>query len=127
MSRAAVVLEKHHPTSTPPTLTDLLFVRQVVRLVSHRAAVYLATGIHAMWSLRISAEGLSPVNAGHVTIGCNGSIIERYPNFRSVAQSQVDDLIELSGGRRGSVVLEVAYESAIFGAAVAACCLEGQP
>jgi len=127
MSRAAAVLKKHHPIATPPTLTDLRFVRQIVRLVSHRAAAYLAIGTHAMWSLRVLSEGLAPADAGHVTIGCNGSIIERYPNFRSIAQSYVDDLIDLSGGSRGSVVLEVANESAIFGAAVAASCLEGMP
>lgn len=124
MSRAAAVLEKNHPLATQPTPNELRFVQAVVRSVSHRAAAYLAAGIHALWSLRLSVEGLTPQIAGHVTIGCNGSIIERYPRFRAVAQSYLDDLITASGGLSGSVVLEVAYESAIFGAAVAACCLE---
>lgn len=126
MSRAATIFEKNHPLATPPTITELRFVQAVVRSVSHRAAAYLATGIHALWLLRLSVEGLKPHEAGHVTIGCNGSIIERYPRFRSVAQDYLNDMIVASGGVPDSVVLEVAYESAIFGAAVAACCLEGQ-
>ena len=121
------MFEKNHALAIPPTVAELRFVQAVVRSVSHRAAAYLAAGIHALWSLRLSTEGLHPDEAGHVTIGCNGSIIERYPRFRSVAQQYLDDLIVSSGGASGSVVLEVAYESAIFGAAVAACCLEGQP
>jgi hexokinase len=127
LSRAASVLEKNHPVATRPTLAELLFIQEVVRSISHRAAAYLAASIHSLWSLRISVEGLTPADAGHVTIGCNGSIIERYPRFRSVVQSYLDELIASSGGVPGSVVLEIAYESAIFGAAVAACCLEGQP
>jgi hexokinase len=127
MSRAAAIFEKSHPLPTPPSVSDLRFMQAVIRSVSHRAAAYLATGIHALWSLRLSVEGINPKDAGHVTIGCNGSIIERYPRFRQVAQADLDELIAASGGESGSVVLEVAYESAIFGAAVAACCLEGQP
>src|SRR5690348_3732703 len=107
MSRAAAVFEKSHPLATPPTVTELRFVQTVIRSVSHRAAAYLATGIHALWSLRLSVEGVSPKDAGHVTIGCNGSIIERYPRFRSVAQAYLNDLIVSSGGVSGSVVLEV--------------------
>ncbi|KIW08057.1 hypothetical protein, variant [Verruconis gallopava] len=127
LSKAAAVLEKNHPMKVMPMLAELRFVQEVVRAISHRAAAYLATGIHSLWSLRLFAEGLTPADAGHVTIGCNGSIIERYPRFRSVAQAYLDDLIKSSGGTPGTVVLEVAYESAIFGAAVAASCLEGQP
>lgn len=101
-------------------------MRQVCQLVSRRAAAYLATSIHALWSLRLAAENYTPSTSEPVSIGCNGSVIERYPMFRSTCQSYLDDLVELSGGQRQSVVLEIAVESAIFGAAVAVCCLEGQ-
>lgn len=52
-------------------------------------------------------------------MGCNGSIVERYPGFRECCQTHLDTLTELSGCETRSVQLEVAYESAIFGAAVA--------
>lgn len=63
-------------------------------------------------------------------MGCNGSIVERYPNFRETCQKYLDGLTTLSDGRAPpphSVQLEVAYESAIFGAAVSVCCLKGLP
>jgi len=124
--KASTVLQKHHSLPSPPSVSDLRFVQQICQIVSHRAAGYLATGIHALWSLRTSVEGLSPASAGQVTIGCNGSVVESYPSFRKVAQKYLDELIELSGGEPHSVILEMANEAAIFGAAVAACCLEGK-
>ena len=90
--------------------------------MSQRAAAYLATGIHALWSLMTNSEGLTPSSVNHMTIGCNGSVIEKYPNFKEYCQQRLNELTDLSGGRTGAVVLEPALESAIFGAAVAVCC-----
>ena len=113
---------------TPPTYADLCFIRHASSLVSRRAAAYLATGIHALCSLRTRSEGLSPRTAGHISIGCNGSVIEKYPGFRATTQSVLDQLVEMDGGmKRGpnsGVSLEIANESAIFGAAVAVCCVD---
>jgi hexokinase len=106
--------------SKPPSLTDLLFVKQICQLVSQRAAAYLATAAHALWVMRASSEGLRVQEAGHLSIGCNGSVIQHYPAFRELAQKHLDDLVELSGGQWHSIVLETAQEAAIFGAAVAA-------
>jgi hexokinase len=62
---------------------------------------------------------------GRVAVGCNGSVIERYPGFMQRSQEYLNRLIEGDGAERDSVVLEVAWESAIYGAAVAVGCLEG--
>lgn len=62
-----------------------------------------------------------------MTIGCNGSVIEKYPSFRQNAQRYLDELCITTGGREGSIKLEIAVESAIYGAAVAVACMEGQP
>jgi hexokinase len=59
-----------------------------------------------------------------VTIGCNGSVIEKYPYFKDLCQSYLDELTGLSGAEPHSVVLETAIESAIFGAAVGVSCLQ---
>jgi hexokinase len=104
----------------------MTFVRQVTQLVSHRAAALLATVIHALWCLRASAEGIPLSSTGHVTIGCNGTVIERYPGFRALSQRYVDTLTMFSGAAPNAVALELAHESALFGAAVAVGCLEGQ-
>ncbi|TKA76468.1 hypothetical protein B0A49_02232 [Cryomyces minteri] len=126
LSQSSTILQKLHPLRTPPSRSDMLFVRKVCQLVSHRAAAYLATGAHALYSLRTAAEGLKPKDVGHVTIACNGTVIEKYPEFRPLCQQYLDDLTELSGAPRSSVVLEMTFESAIYGAAVAVCCLEDQ-
>jgi hexokinase len=77
-----------------------------------------------MWRTRTITEGLKPSQAGFVTIGCNGSVIENYPNFRQVAQIFLDELVESSGGEAHSVILVVAHESSILGAAIAACVVD---
>lgn len=124
-----VALQAAHPlpSSHPYTSQSAQHLRQLSFLVSHRAAAYLAVGIHALWCLRLSAENLTPNAEDHVTIGCNGSVIEKYPGFRAKAQSYLDELCITSGGHAGSIKLEIAVESAIFGAAVAVGCMEGQP
>jgi hexokinase len=62
---------------------------------------------------------------GRVAVGCNGSVIERYPRFMKRSQEYLNKLVEGEGTERGGVVLEVAWESAIYGAAVAVGCSEG--
>lgn len=108
-----------------PSLEDLIFVQQVCQLVSRRAAAYLATAAHALWALRASAECLPIQKAGHLSIGCNGSVIQHYPAFRELAQKHLNELVDLSGGQGQSIVLETADEAAIFGAAVAAASIAG--
>ncbi|KAF2867572.1 hexokinase-1 [Massariosphaeria phaeospora] len=123
-TNAIALFQSRHPLSKPPTYNDIQFVRQVSQLVSHRAAAFLAAGIHSLWNLRITSEGLTPTTAGRLAIGCNGSVIEKYPLFRDLCQSHLDELTTASGAEPNSISLEVAVESAIFGAAVAVCCLE---
>jgi len=124
LSKALSEFQKTHAFAKRPPTLDLHYVRQVCQLVSHRAAALLATGVHALWSLRTSAEGLTPEAAGHVTVSCNGSVIEKYPSYRRLCQTYLDELTEMSGAQPHSVVLEMADEAAIYGAAVAACCLD---
>jgi hexokinase len=126
LTNATALFQQKHPLSKPATYDDIHFICQVSQLVSHRAAALLATGIHALWVLRTKAEGLTPESAGHMSIGCNGSVIEKYPFFRELCQSHLDELTSASGAAPKSISLEIAFESAIFGAAVAVCSLQGQ-
>jgi hexokinase len=121
LDKAVAILHTMHPLPTKkiPSPSDLFFVRAITKLVTRRASAYLATGVHALWCLRINSEGLTPATAGLMGIGCNGSVIEKYPNFRPVAQSYLDDLTQRSGAPGQTVSLELAEESALFGAAVA--------
>lgn len=98
--------------------------------------------VHALWTLQHNSEnvctacsrasGASSVGdgdgelegqggfGGPATIACNGSIMEKYPNFRSRCQGYLDQLTVLSGHVGGGPVLEMAFESSLLGAAVAA-------
>jgi hexokinase len=125
-TNAMALFQQKHPLSKPTTYNDIHFIRQVSQLVSHRAAAFLAVGIHALWALRIETEGLTPATTGKMSIGCNGSVIEKYPFFKELCQSHLDELTTASGAGPKSITLEIAVESAIYGAAVAVCCLEGQ-
>jgi hexokinase len=126
LAEAGAALTTHHPLPSPPSASDMHAVRAMVQRVTHRAAALLATAIHALWQLRLKAENVATSDAKRVTIGCNGSVIELYPGFRATAQRYLDQMTAGSGAAGECVVLEVAVESAIYGAAVAVSCLEGQ-
>lgn len=108
-------------------MRELRFIKRVAQAVSRRAAAYVATAVHALWSLRAEAEPTGSIESQqHVTIACNGSVMEKYPGFRAECQRNLDELIVISGAQAGSVTLQMAPESSVFGAAVAVACLEDE-
>jgi hexokinase len=123
LSSAGVAFHTAHPMRSPPKLHELEFIRDIGRLASRRAAAYLATSLHALWAVRTAAEGIEPGEASHVTIACDGSMVEKYPGFRQCTQRYLDRLCMLSGASEGAVTLDLAPESSIFGAAVAVACM----
>ena len=124
MSQASKALVSAHPFSRHPTSEELDFIRSICQLVTRRAAALLATAMHALWTLLLNSEGERPTDGPYTTIACNGSVLEKYPSFRSQCQSFLDELTKMSGHNAGSVVLEMAPDSSIFGAAVAASCAQ---
>ena len=123
LSNASAAFLSAHPMRSPPKLRELEFIRDFGRLASRRAAAYLATSLHALWAVRTGSEGMEPGEASHVTIACDGSMVEKYPGFRQQTQRYLDKLCLLSGASEGAVTLELAPESSIFGAAVAVACM----
>lgn len=119
LSNASAAFISAHPTRTPPKTSELQFIRKIAQLVSRRASAYLATALHALWVVRTRSEGLEPGEASHVTIACDGSMVEKYPGFRARTQDYLDELCVLSGAGIGTVTLALTPESSIFGAAVA--------
>jgi hexokinase len=123
LTNASTAFLAAHPMRSPPKLHELQQIRDIGRLASRRAAAYLATALHALWAVRTASEGMEPGETSHVTIACDGSMVEKYPGFRARAQDYLDELCILSGASRGAVTLEVTPESSIFGAAVAVSCM----
>jgi len=100
-------------------------LRVIASHVTRRACGVLAAGVHALWDLRNSSEQISAASSQHTLVAYNGSVLENYPNFRATCQKQIDNLVEASGGKAGTVELMYAEESSLIGAAVAVACLDG--
>lgn len=143
---SAALLHKEHPAAHAPRPEDMRFLRRVCQTVSRRAAGYLATAIHSMWSLHNDAEIESPADPVPVpakapkqvtvieregdprslSIACDGSVINKYPGFRDHCQAYLDQLTHKTAASHESldplpslIHLDPAPESAILGAAVA--------
>jgi hexokinase len=147
LAPSAALLQKEHTFHLTPSVKDLAFLRAVCTCVSKRAAGYLATAIHSVWSLRNNAEfpttsaTVSAVTKNeplaqevtvtefeaptrNLAIACDGTVINKYPGFRDQCQAYLDLLSRTTDSLAGlenvsSISLELAHESAIFGAAVA--------
>lgn len=106
-----------HPSPHYPSEKDMVFIQDVVRRVSTRSIAYFTVGIHALTAV---LQRLDTMETDHITIGCDGSIINKYPNYIERAQEILNQMIE-SGNPQGKmrVSLERTTDSAVLGAAVA--------
>ena len=117
LAASRALFHERHPSPHPPGEKDIVFIKDVVRWVSVRSAAYFAVGIHALTAL---LQSLETIHMYRITIGCDGSIINRYPGYMERAQATLDQMIE-SDQPHGeiSVNLERTIDSAVLGAAVA--------
>lgn len=101
-----------------PSERDMMFIKDVVRRVSTRSIDYFVVGIHALTALLQTAE---TIDLDHITIGCDGSVINKYPGYMERAQTILDQMIEYDHfHRKMRVMLESTTDSPVLGAAVAA-------
>lgn len=113
-------IQKEFGLFSLPTSTEMAFLRTVIEAVSHRAAAYMATAIHALWSLE---HGQSE-EASKTSVAANGSVVLMYPGFRIRCQKYVAELIaanEYSTQSPGSheLIIHPTHEATILGVAVA--------
>lgn len=115
-SRAS--FHQRYPSSHVPSERDIVFIKDVVKWVSTRSMAYFTVGIHALTAL---LQKLETVHVNRVTIGCDGSIINKYPEYMERAQVMLDQMIKFDHVQENmEVMLERTTESAVLGAAVAA-------
>jgi hexokinase len=110
-----------------PSAAEMAFLRLVVESISRRAAAYIAIALHAL--LTVESEASTRVKPLKTTIACNGSVIDKYPGFRLKCQAYMADMIASDAGGRlqeSEVVLQIADEAAILGAAVAVAVAESE-
>ena len=96
---------------------DLEFVRSISVLISTRSAALLAVALDALTSLQLELGLPMSNSADNLIVGCTGSIIEKFPQYRTRLQIFVDAL-QVPKGR--AITLEMSHESSLCGAAVAA-------
>ena len=116
------LLHQYHPSIHKPTPRDAYFIQQIVRFVTNRSIAYFATGIHALASLLQELECNSGLqdDMGHISIGCDGSVINKYPRYMERAQEILDNMFTRGDPGGKNVVLEKTQDSAVLGAAIAA-------
>lgn len=116
-------------SSHQPTYTDMSFICQVIRSVSRRSSAYFATSLHALCCLLHNTDATSSAASSsehhqHVSIGCDGSVINKYPGYMARSQEILDNLIAIDdthGGHKNMmrVILEKTQDRALLGAGVA--------
>ncbi|KAL8837167.1 MAG: hypothetical protein Q9170_002628 [Blastenia crenularia] len=106
--------------STQPTPAEMYFIRQIILSVSRRSQGYFTAAIHALSALLHETDSENLRNElDHICIGCDGSVINKYPGYMEKCQALLDELMRIEGQGRKRVVLESAGESAVLGAGVA--------
>lgn len=117
LAASRALFHERHLSPRPPSEKDITFIKDVMRWVSARSIAYFTVGVHALTAL---LQSLETMDEHHITIGCDGSIINKYPGYMEKAQATLDQMIEfdrLDGKMR--VSLERTTDSAVLGAAVA--------
>ena len=127
--RSKKFLEEEYPAPSPPSTTDLDFIFHVIQVITKRSIAFFAVGVHALTSLieDLDIEVGLPSQRDHFSIGCDGSIINKYPEYMERAQTILDGLKEyeeinsrVAKKRKKRVILEKTKNSAVLGAGVAA-------
>ncbi|KAI4096677.1 MAG: hypothetical protein LQ344_000817 [Seirophora lacunosa] len=103
----------------PPTPAEMHFIREVILSVSLRSQSYFTAAVHALSSLLHDLDHANLQAVDHVSIGCDGSVVNKYPGYMEKCQVLLDQLTRLENSGRKRVVLESAGESAVLGAGVA--------
>lgn len=119
--KSAERVQKEFELLSPPTLSEMSFLKSVVEAISHRAAAYVATAVHALWSLEHKNNSEQSTTT---SIAANGSVILMYPGFRARCQAFIADIMEANRGRgdskpRHRVLIQPTDEATILGVAVA--------
>lgn len=123
LAASRALFHQRYPSPRLPSESDMLFVKDIVRRVTARSIAYFGVGIHA---LTVLLQKLESVDMNHITIGCDGSIINKYPDYMERVQATLDQMMGFDHLHKGMrVSLERTTDSAVLGAAVAAAMAAG--
>lgn len=113
--------ERHPSSSRRPSQADMGFIREAMRAVSHRSSAYVTASVHALSSLLDDLDGdeglQGPLDPHHV--GCDGSVINQYPEYMNRSQETMDQMLALEANGRKRMVLGKTINSTLLGAGIA--------
>ena len=121
LSASIALLQERHPSPCPPTHSEIYFIRQIIQSVSRRSSAYFTAGVHALSSLLNDLNGpyLLDGLSDHASIGCDGSVINKYPGYMGRSQEMMDKMIAMEANGRKRVILKKTIDCTVLGAGVA--------
>jgi len=113
-------VQKEFGLTNIPSPTEMSFLRTAVESISRRATAYIATAIHALWSLEHDERD----NDSTTSVAANGSVVLMYPNFRVRCQNYIADIISanlqsVQSKFKHQLIIQPTHEATILGVAVA--------
>lgn len=119
LTKTRELLYRTHPSSLPPSVADAKFLQNVITSVSHRSVAFFAVGVHALTAILqdLDAE-TGPLD--HLSVGCDGSVINKYPAYMQTAQEKLDEMWRVENNGRKRAFLETIVSGSVLGAAVGA-------
>ncbi|KAL8836282.1 MAG: hypothetical protein Q9176_006431 [Flavoplaca citrina] len=104
-----------------PNSTEIRFIRHVVLAVTRRSQGYFTAAVHALTLLLHDLDdSLLENGLDHISIGCDGSVINKYPEYMEKSQMLLDEMVQTDKTGQKRALLENAGECAVLGAGVAA-------
>ncbi|KAI4183441.1 MAG: hypothetical protein L6R41_005383 [Letrouitia leprolyta] len=121
LSPSCKLFQETYNLDFAPTPAEMHFIREVTLAVCRRSEGYFTAAIYALSSLYHEIDTACSTNGlEHISIGCDGSVINKYPCYMQQSQVLLDQMRRMGDPGRKRVVLESAGESAVLGAGVAA-------
>ena len=118
LTTTRTLLHDKHPSAQRPTAVDAQSIQRIITSISRRSVAYFATGVHALTSLLQDLD-METEPLDHISIGCDGSVINKYPQYMASAQDTLDQMRQAENEGRKRVLLEETVDGAVLGAAVA--------
>lgn len=117
----AMYLTDQWQLEAAPNSTEIRFIRQVVLAVTRRSQGYFTAAVHALTLLLHDLDdSLLESGLDHISIGCDGSVINKYPEYMEKSQMLLDEMVRADRAGQKRAILENAEECAVLGAGVAA-------
>ncbi|KAK4936026.1 N-acetylglucosamine kinase 1 [Elasticomyces elasticus] len=126
MSHSISMIQTTFGLKMAPSVEEVAFLRAAAEAISYRASAYMAVAVHALWALQkdVDINLFTSTGSPKTSIACNGSVILKYPDFKSRCEDFLRRLVKeglaaRSSSTSESIVLETTEEAAIYGAAIA--------